>query len=428
MRRVPVVSALAVSALAVGLVLALAAPMAAQADQIRSMEYWLGDYGIQQAWATTQGAGVKVAVIDTGVDGNIPDLAGAVVGGTDESGIGTATGETPVGAGDESGHATWVASLIAGRGTGGSNGLIGVAPQASILSVSVALGSSSAAANDDTQIAQGIRWAVDHGASVINLSLTRNTLSWPASWDSAFEYAFDHNVVIVAAAGNRGSGTTEVDAPATIPGVLAVGGVNRDGTESAEASSQGITIAVAAPSEQLLGADPGGGYVGWEGTSGAAPIVAGIVALVRAAHPDLDAANVINRVIRTARAVGASPNPLYGYGLVDASGAVNATVAPVKANPLGSLKGWITMHRRAKPPAAAPAGTKPDSGVNAARRVAPKPLAPLAAPYFDAVVNPPWTTLTTIGIPVMLLAGFGALVALGAVAARQHFRRGTPKG
>jgi type VII secretion-associated serine protease mycosin len=416
-------------ALAAAIVLALFVPTAAQADQIRNLEYWLSDYGISAAWATTEGAGVTVAVIDTGVDGNIPDLAGAVVGGTDVSGIGAANGETPLGAPADSGHATWVASMLAGRGTGNGAGLIGVAPEASILSVSIALGQTSSTVDSDAQVANGIRWAVDHGATVINLSITRNTLGWPTSWDSAFSYAFAHNVVIVAAAGNRGSGTTEVDAPATIPGVLAVGGVNRIGTASAEASSQGITIGVDAPSEQLLGADPGGGYVDWDGTSGAAPIVSGIVALVQASHPGMSAANVINRIIKTAHPVGTSPNSLYGYGLVDANAAVNATVASVSANPLGSLSQWITMHRRATPkPTSAPAAAAPGQAPSQASAVKPQLVEP-GAPSFPAdFMFPPWVVLTRVEIPVALVLGFGLLVGLGTFAIRRHFRRGTPKG
>lgn len=199
---------------------------AAQADQVRDLEYWLSDYGFSQAWNTTRGAGVKVAVIDTGVDTTVPDLAGAVTDGTDVSGVGTPDGRTPVGENEE--HGTMVASLLAGRGTGPDSGVIGVAPEASVLAVSVAFGTSDSTVSNDAQIAEAIRWSVDNGADVINMSLTRNTLSWPRSWDDAFLYAFENDVVVVAAAGNRGSGTTEVGAPATIPGVLTVAGVDRN--------------------------------------------------------------------------------------------------------------------------------------------------------------------------------------------------------
>src|SRR5699024_10622076 len=97
------------------------------------------------------------------------------------------------------------------------------------------------------------------------------------------------------------------------------------------------------------GADPSGGYVQWEGTSGAAPIVAGIAALVRSAHPAMSADDVVNRLIRTAHPVGRSPSTSYGYGLGDARAAVTATVPSVTENPLGSLSEWVRMHRRAAP-------------------------------------------------------------------------------
>jgi type VII secretion-associated serine protease mycosin len=410
------------TAVSAGIVLALAGATAAHADQVRGMEYWLSDYGVSRAWATTRGAGVTIAVIDTGVDSSVPDLAGAVVGGTDVSGIGAASGQKPLG-GSESSHGTWVASMLAGRGTGAGNGVIGVAPAASILSVSVALGSANAPVSSDDQIANGVRWAVDHGASVINMSLTRNTLDWPPSWDSAFLYAAAHNVVIVAAAGNRGSGTSEVGAPATIPGVLTVAGVDRAGKASFDASSQGITIAVAAPSEQLVGANPGGGYVQWAGTSGATPLVAGIVALVRAAHPELDAANVINRVIRTARAVGQVPSPIYGYGLVDANAAVTATVAPVTANPMGDLQEWVRIHRRADPAQGATSAP-----INPPKTSIPKALPPDRSVAAADLLAPQWSIVTSFGIPFALFVGFGALAGLGVAGARLHYRRASRRG
>jgi subtilisin family serine protease len=315
----------------------------AHADQVRERQYWIADYGIDQAWSITRGAGVRIAIIDTGIDGSHQDLLGAVVGGTDVSGLGSPNGQTPVGA--DRRHGTMVASLAAGRGNNGTDGVIGSAPDAQLLSVSMSF--SGGDVSPDDQIAQAVRWAVDNGADVISLSLTRNTRDWPESWDRAFSYAASKDVVVIAAAGNRGSGTVAVGAPATMPGVLTVGGVNREGLASDTASAQGITIGVMAPSEGLVGAVPGGNYVAWSGTSGATPIVAGIVALVRAAYPNLDAANVINRVLVTARPVSeTTPDPLYGYGLVDAYAALTADVPLVSANPLGSIDDWIVLHRR----------------------------------------------------------------------------------
>jgi len=321
----------------------LVADTPAQADQVRERQYWLAQYGIEQAWGITQGAGVRIAIIDTGVDGSHPDLQGAVVGGADFSGLGSSDGQTPVG--EDRRHGTMVASLAAGRGNGGGNGVLGSAPAAELLSVSISF--RGGLISPDDQVAQAVRYAVDNGADVISLSLTRNTRDWPESWDEAFAYAAKRDVVVVAAAGNRGSGTVSVGAPATMPGVLTVGGVTQEGVASDAASSQGITIGVMAPSEGLVGAIPGGGYVSWSGTSGATPIVAGIVALVRAAHPTMNANNVINRVLATATPLTDDiPDSLYGYGLINAYDAVVADVPLVAANPLGSLEDWIVLHRK----------------------------------------------------------------------------------
>jgi subtilisin family serine protease len=333
------IAAAAVTAVTISLAIA----PAAFADDVRDRQYWLQEYGISQAWELTRGAGVTIAIIDTGVDSTHPDLEGVVVGGTDVSGIGSADGQTPVGVSSE--HGTMVASLAAGRGHGGADGVIGSAPEANVLSVSMSFQGTSIPA--DEQIANAVRWAVDQGADVISLSLTRNTREWPVSWDKAFGYAEQNDVVVVAAAGNRSAGTEVVGAPATMPGVLTVGGVDRAGFASATASSQGITIGVMAPSEDLVGAYPGNRYAEWAGTSGATPIVAGIVALVRSAYPNLDAANVINRILTTATPVTSTrPDPLYGYGLVDAYQAVVADVPRVSSNPLGSIEEWVTIYRR----------------------------------------------------------------------------------
>jgi subtilisin family serine protease len=384
-------------------VITLVAPAAASAapaapigreqarDLVRSREYWLDDYGIRSAWATTQGAGVTIAIIDTGIDSSVRELADAVVGGADFSGSGATDGQQPVGS-DGAEHATMVASLAAGRGTGSSSGVIGSAPQASLLSLSIGFDDE---ASSDQQIADAVRWAVDHGADVINMSLTRNTLEWPETWDDAFLYAMQNDVVIVAAAGNRGSGTVEVGAPATMPGVLTVSGVDENGSASWDASSQGITIGVAAPSEQLVGVIPGGQYVTWSGTSGATPIVAGIVALVRASHPELDAANVINRIVSSARDVGPSGADFtYGFGLVDAAAAVGADIPAVTENPMGDLAEWIRLNRRAE---ATPQPSATPSAV-AVPDVVAGPENPIGT------LLPSVTTLQLVGLPTLVVA------------------------
>ncbi len=384
--------------LGVGASLLVAAP--ASADAVRDLEYWLSGYGVQEAWATTRGAGVTVAVIDTGVDGSHPDLAGAVVGGTDVSGVGSPDGQTPIG--EDSKHGTMVASLLAGRGHGSGDGVIGVAPEAKLLSVSVGFGLG--AVGSDDQIAAAVRWSVDNGADIINMSLTRNTLDWPASWDAAFLYAMEKGVIVVAAAGNRGSGTTEVGAPATMPGVVVVAGVDQSGVASFDASSQGITLSVSAPSEGLVGAAPGGGYYSWAGTSGATPLVSGVLALIKSAHPGLSAGNIINRLTATARPQG---NPIvYGSGLFDASAAVSATVAAVRTDPAEDLRNWIRLNRRAATTAAPiPASPAPVPG-RPTPAVVDAPLSPFGR------VLPRVGDLRDIGIPVLVYAVFATLLIL----------------
>jgi subtilisin family serine protease len=399
---------------AIQTVLPTVLPAVLPADYIRDGEYWLDQYGITGAWATTKGKGITIAVIDTGVDGTIPDLAGAVTGGTDFSGDGSSNGQTPVGDAGELDHGTMVASLAAGRGTAGGAGVIGVAPEATIMPISIGFG--SAATNSDEQIADAVDYAVNHGANIINMSLTRNTLAWPESWDKPFLNAMEHNVVIVAAAGNRGSGTDEVGAPATMPGVLTVAGVDRNEKASVDASAQGITIGVSAPSEQLLGAIPGGSYVQWEGTSGSTPIVSGVVALVMASHPHMDAANIINRIVKTASPAGAKGvDPIYGYGLVNAAAAVRASVPTVTANPMGSLSAWIHLNRRAAP-TAPPSPPPTSTATPAPARAEALPADPLGALY------PTPTQLRDVGLPLGVLLAFAlALIAMIVLAVR-HFR------
>ncbi|MCG2620634.1 S8 family serine peptidase [Arthrobacter sp. I2-34] len=398
------------AALACGVILSLVSGLvlapAAAADEVQDKEYWLDAYGIREAWKTTKGEGVKVAVIDSGVDGSHPDLKGVVVGGADMSGAGKPNGQEGIGATPE--HGTLVATLLAGRGHtpepdkdgAKTDGVLGVAPGAELLAVSTWLGSENpAGVGVDEQIPAAVRWAVDHGAKVINMSLTSSTTSWPQSWDSAFLYAEQKDVVIVAAAGNRAGGTFQSGAPATIPGVLTVAGLDRQGNASRDASSQSIVIGVAAPAEDLVGGLPGGLYAEWSGTSGAAPLVSGVAALIRAKYPQMSAAQVINRIISTSRDAGAAGHdPIYGFGILDAAAALNADVPETTGNPLGSIAQWITVHRRGQPAPAEPSAP----ATHSTRPPIPEPTTPVAvAPRLEGGV-----------LPAVVVVGFGALILL----------------
>jgi len=301
--------------------------------------WWIQSYGFDQT--RLDGSGVTIAVIDTGIDSSHPDLKGTVIDGVDFSTVGVPNGTS--GVGSSAFHGTMVASLIAGQGSTGS-GVIGVAPKANLLAISIGLGVPGS--NTDDQIAQAVRWAVDHDADIINLSLTRNSQTWPRSWDEAFSYAFENDVLVVAAAGNRSDQSSRPSAPATIPGVVSVGGVTKT-QEPAEASTAGLGVAIAAPAEDLLGAYPGEGYRFWEGSSAAAPLVSGLLALMKQADPKASANDLIERLLTSATDLGEPGfDANYGHGVINPVAAL-ASTATAEENPLGSLKNWITQYRSA---------------------------------------------------------------------------------
>jgi len=220
--------------------------------------------------------------------------------------------------------------------------VIGVSPGVELLAISVGLGIQGA--NTDAQVAQAIIWAVDNGASVINLSLSRNSERWPASWDEAFLYAFESDVVIVAASGNR-EAQSYATAPATIPGVLSVTAVDRDSAVNSSAGVSGIGVAVAAPGVEMLGSFPGGEIKMWEGSSAAAPIVTGLVALMRQSDPAASANDIISRILSTTIDLGEPGfDGVYGYGLIDPVTALDSNLV-ASENPLGSLEQWVALYR-----------------------------------------------------------------------------------
>jgi membrane-anchored mycosin MYCP len=329
--------------------------------QARAAQWWLPAMGVTKAQQVTRGKGVKVCLIDNGVDADFPDLKGTrFVGGTDLSGKGSPAGLRPI---DLSIHGTAMAAFIAGqgRGPGRTEGLLGTAPDAEIISV------AASHDPDESPLEDGLKYCVDHGAQVINYS--RDAPSQLSS--EGVSYAQARDVVIVAGTGNTGSREV-LGTLAGSWGVLAVGGVDRDLTIDPSSTAAGARLIDPSgdPHDQL---DAGGvavmgpyavtatqaegpcnehGFYGpnlaWQiaaqyqrtcGTSVATAVVSGIVALVRAAHPELNAANVINRILRTATPPtdgSKTPSPLYGFGIVNAHAAVTTDIPTVEHNPLGS--------------------------------------------------------------------------------------------
>ncbi|MCI4063144.1 type VII secretion-associated serine protease mycosin [Micromonospora sp. R77] len=303
----------------------LAPDRPSRVDQVRDEQWQLDELRARTAWRTSTGRGVIVAVIDSGVDGSHPDLAGQVLPGIDLVAPGGGEGPDPVG------HGTTVAALIAGRNDD-DRGVVGLAPDARILPVRVL--DDENRYDDAMIVAKGVRWAVDNGAKVINLSLGGSGDS-PAL-AAALDYAFARDVVVVACTGNLAtSNSPKVWYPAREPGVIAVAGLERSSENLWSGSITGHETVLTAPATSLYGARPPDGYWRVQGTSFASPLVAATAALVRARYPELPAGEVVNRLLVTARDIGPTGrDDRFGYGLVDPVAALTADVPPVGRNPL----------------------------------------------------------------------------------------------
>ncbi|WP_329290199.1 type VII secretion-associated serine protease mycosin [Streptomyces pseudovenezuelae] len=307
---------------------ALVPPTAAHADGIRAKQWALDAMHTQQAWQTTKGAGVTVAVLDTGVENDHPDLVGNVLTGKDMIGFGATRGDR-----SWARHGTAMAGIIAGHGHGIGNGdgVMGIAPEAKILPVRVILedGDPARAKARNTRgnaLAEGIRWAADHGADVINLSLGDDSASAhpEAGEDDAVQYALSKGSVVVASAGNGGEKGDHISYPAAYPGVIAATAVDKFGTR-ASFSTRRWYATVAAPGDDVVIADPDHKYYeGW-GTSAASAFVSGAAALVKAAHPDLTPAQIKRLLEDTARnAPAGGRDDSRGFGFIDPAAALKA--------------------------------------------------------------------------------------------------------
>ncbi|GAA2823766.1 S8 family serine peptidase [Nonomuraea rubra] len=349
------------------------------AEAARAGQWQLAALRLPEAWRSSRGEGVVVAVLDTGVNARHPDLQGAVIPGPDLTGAttgaapsttttrtapnttttrtaasSTTTRTTPTAgtttrtganadaaatdldagaAGADKGawgpHGTAMASLIAGRGHGDGRkgGILGVAPAAKVLSVRVTLENGDPRREKQRSgsgwrdaLAMGIRYAADHGADVISMSLGGGSGAWEgsAAEEEAVQYAIAKGAVLVASSGNDGAAGNRKNFPAAYPGVIAVGAVDRRMKVAAFSNRQDY-VSVVAPGTEIVTADGSDSYVVGDGTSSAAAMVAGIAALIRSAHPDLSPYHVRMAIeLGTRRRPADGYSPAYGHGVANA--------------------------------------------------------------------------------------------------------------
>jgi subtilisin family serine protease len=286
----------------------LAPPGATANDPLFGSEWHLPKIAAPAAWDTSTGAGTIIAILDTGIDAGHPDLAAQLVPGWNfyDNNSNTA---------DVHGHGTAVAGAAAAAANNGT-GVASVAWGARLMPVRIA--DANAYAYWST-VAQGLTWAADNGARVANISYVGVAAS--STVKSAAQYMRGKGGVVAVCAGNNG--IDEGIAPTDEMIVVSA-------TDPADAktswSSYGSFVDVAAPGANIYTTARGGGYQYWSGTSLASPIVAGVAALVKAMRPDFTAAQVESAIFASAVDLGAAgKDPVFGFGRVDAQGAVLAT-------------------------------------------------------------------------------------------------------
>lgn len=288
-------------------------------DPYIGSEWHIPKIGASSAWDTTQGAGVTIAILDSGVDGAHPDLAPNMVAGYNMYSNNTDTA-------DVCGHGTAVAGSAAAR-TNNGVGVAGVAGQAKIMPIRVAYYDSASGGcyAYTSTIANGITWAADHGARIANVSY--GPLAGSATIQSAANYMKSKGGLVFVSAGNNG--VDENITPST--SLIAISATDSNDNK-ASWSSYGSFVSLASPGAGIWTTSKGGIYQGWNGTSFASPVAAGVAALMMAANPALDGAKIEQALFSTAVDLGAAGrDPYFGYGRVNAAAAVNAVkvTAPV---------------------------------------------------------------------------------------------------
>ncbi|MEV0482573.1 type VII secretion-associated serine protease mycosin [Streptomyces sp. NPDC050508] len=299
---------------------------------------------LDELWSQSKGKGVRVAVIDTGVDVKNPQLTHAVDvksgrnflpknlkdSNGDKIARGSENGTT-----DTVGHGTKVAGIIAARPVSGT-GFVGLAPEATIIPIE----QNDADGHGTVQtLTDAVNYAIQAKADVINISQdTSNAVKPDPSLESAIDTALSKKIVVVASAGNGGQGgNVKKTYPASFSGVLAVAASDRN-NERASFSQSGDFVGVAAPGVDMISTVPKGGHCSDNGTSFSSPYVAGVAALIKAKHPDWTAREVVAQIEQTAERTIAGHDRLVGWGVVDPVRALTEDDHPIESpNPQDGL-------------------------------------------------------------------------------------------
>jgi type VII secretion-associated serine protease mycosin len=290
----------------------------AKADDTRNDQWHLRYLRITEAHRITQGEGVTVAVIDTGVDPH-PDLRQNLLSGTT-----VVPGDHGNGQTDGNGHGTNMAGIIAAHGRGGDRGVLGIAPKARVLPIKDAKPGYN---GNGITVAAGIEWAASHGAKVLNIS---SAIGPTLALDHAIALAAQKDIVVVAGSGNKGTNIL-FGYPAAIPGVLAVGAIDRAG-KLAKLTVTGKPMGICAPGVGIISTGRNRRYIETSGTSDSTAIVSGAAALVRSKFPDLSAPEVIHRLTATATDIGKpGRDNECGFGVLNVVKALTADVPPLGA-------------------------------------------------------------------------------------------------
>ena len=341
-------------AVAAGVIVSVTAPAAALPSiPDTGKQYWFGNYQISKVWALgATGRGVTVAVLDSGIQANRPELAGVVLPGTDFLG-----GDGRTDTDEPNGHGTSMAIMIAGQG-GGPNDLTGIAPEAKILPVTTNKANSDQAAEDVNP--RSIRYAVDHGARILSISLAADATNdpdhCPPAVADAVRYAIDKGAIVVAAAGNFALEGNPPDEPAACPGVLAVGAI--DGSKRPWVKSERQSyVDVAAPGVNIAAQNLAGESGLADGTSASTALVSGAAALVWSKFPTLTNRQVVARLLATVSDDAGTPgkDDVTGYGIVRPYNAIVTNVAANAPNPV------FDEPKTAAPTTSAPSSTPPPS-------------------------------------------------------------------